>query len=102
MEENNELIRLEQFVDKLLNKYKELKQRHDSLKVALDQRDNECAELKGKIDNLDSERVVVGERVTSLIDRIEEWEIEQSYSDTDEDGGQDGQHYDSSEGHENS
>jgi chromosome segregation ATPase len=100
MEENSELIRLEQFIDKLLDKYKELRQNHDSLKVALAEKDNECSGLKERVAELGSERVVVGERVTSLIDRIEEWEIEQSYLDMDEDGDQGDQHNDSSKGHE--
>ncbi len=80
MEENSELVRLEQFIDKLLNKYNELKQSHNSLKVALAERDNECGELKRQITELDSERGVVGERVAGLIGRIEEWEIEHSDS----------------------
>lgn len=99
MEENSELVRLEQFVDKLLNRYNELKKSHESLKSILAERDNECVDFKRQVTELDSERVVVGERVAGLIGRIEEWEAEQSYSGIDKDGEQHGQQDISFEGH---
>ncbi len=76
MEENSELIRLEQFVDKLLNRYNELKQGYKSLKATLTDKENECADLRQQITELDSERTVVGAKVAGLIGRIKEWEIE--------------------------
>ena len=77
MESNAELARLEQFVDKLLTKYHELKEEYHALQATLQERDNECAELKENIADLTSERTFVGERVAGLIDRIEQWETEQ-------------------------
>ncbi|HEB68894.1 MAG TPA: cell division protein ZapB [Desulfobulbus sp.] len=76
MESNAELARLEQFVDKLLTKYHELKEEYHTLKATLQERDQECAELKENIADLSSERTVVGERVAGLIGRIEQWESE--------------------------
>ncbi len=77
MESNAELAKLEQFVDKLLTKYHELKEAYHSLQATLQQRDNECADLKEQLSELSSERTVVGERVAGLIGRIEQWEAEQ-------------------------
>ena len=77
MEGNTELARLEQFVDKLLVKYNELKDEYHSVKATLQERDNECADLKDQISDLSSERNHVGERVAGLIGRIEQWETEE-------------------------
>lgn len=77
MESKTELAKLEQFVDKLLTKYNELKEECHSLQATLQQRDNECADLKEQLSEFSSERTVVGERVAGLIGRIEQWEAEQ-------------------------
>ena len=77
MEGNAELARLEQFVDKLLVKYNELKAEYHAVKATLQERDNECADLKDQIGDLTSERTHVGERVAGLIGRIEQWESEE-------------------------
>ena len=82
MENNAELARLEQFVDKLLNKYHELKEEFHSLQATLRERDAECADLKSRLSELSSERAAVGERVSGLIGRIEQWEAEQEALDT--------------------
>ena len=78
MENNAELVRLEQFVDTLLNKYNELKGRFHALEATLSERDNECAALKEDIAGLKEERSEVGSRVSSLLGRIEQWESEQA------------------------
>jgi len=77
MENNAELVRLEQFVDSLLEKYKQLKQSCVTLEATLEQRDLECEKLKETIEELRSERSIVGDRVAGLIGRIEQWEVEQ-------------------------
>ncbi len=77
MENNAELAKLEQFVDKLLTRYHELKAEFHALQTTLQERDAECVDLKGQLSELSSERVVVGERVSGLIGRIEQWEAEQ-------------------------
>jgi chromosome segregation ATPase len=76
MDNTTELQRLEQFVDKLLNKYNQLKADYLSLQETLRERDAECADLKNNIANLSSERTEVGSRVAGLLDRIEQWESE--------------------------
>ncbi len=77
MENTTELVRLEQFVDKLLNQYNELKAKFRALEITLQERDSQCASLQDTITELRSERSVVGDRVAGLIDRIEQWEAEQ-------------------------
>lgn len=76
MENNAELVRLEEFVDKLLAKYNQLKTDYHALQDTLRERDTECAELKNNIFNLSTERAEVGNRVSGLIGRIEQWENE--------------------------
>ncbi len=76
MENDTELKRLELFVDKLLGKYNELKEQHLSLVKTLEERDAQCEELQNDLSGLKSEQSEVGERVASLIDRIELWESE--------------------------
>ncbi len=77
MENNAELVRLEQFVDSLLNKYNDLKNSFHALEGTLRERDEECAALKDDIAGLTSERTEVGSRVSGLLGRIEQWESEQ-------------------------
>jgi len=78
MENKAELVRLEQFVDTLLNKYNELKDRFHALELTLRERDDECAALKNDVADLKNERSEVGSRVSGLLGRIEQWEAEQS------------------------
>jgi len=78
MENNAELVRLEEFVDKLLIKYNTLKTEYHALQDTLQERDAECAELKSNVSHLSTERVEVGNRVAGLIDRIEQWEHKDS------------------------
>jgi predicted nuclease with TOPRIM domain len=76
MENTAELVRLEEFVDKLLTKYNNLKSEYHALQDTLRERDAECADLKNTVFNLSTERSEVGNRVTGLIGRIEQWESE--------------------------
>lgn len=78
MENNAELVRLEQFVDSLLNKYNDLKNSFHALEGTLHERDDECAALKDDIAGLTSDRTEVGSRVSGLLGRIEQWESEQN------------------------
>jgi predicted nuclease with TOPRIM domain len=76
MEHGAELVRLEEFVDKLLNKYNQLKTEYHTIQETLQQRDAECAELKNRVVELSAERTEVGNKVAGLIGRIEQWENE--------------------------
>ena len=89
MENNAELVRLEQFVDTLLNKYNDLKERFHALEATLSERDSECASLKDDIVELKKERSEVGSRVSGLLGRIEEWEEAEEAESTDSQSGAD-------------
>ena len=77
MEQSAELVRLEEFVDKLLSKYNQLKSEYCSLQETARQREEECADLKKKVFALSAERTEVGNKVAGLLGRIEQWESEQ-------------------------
>lgn len=86
MENNAELVRLEEFVDKLLAKYNNLKSDYHALQETLRERDAECADLKNNVFHLSTERTEVGNRVSGLLDRIEQWEAEQEASPAEKSG----------------
>ena len=77
MKNNEELVRLEQFVDNLLTKYRKFQETHHALEASLAEKDAECVRLKETIAELRSERSEVGSRVAGLLERIERWEGEQ-------------------------
>ncbi len=77
MQKEAELAQLEQFVDKLLTRYNELKQNHHDLKATLLKTQEERNDLSQKLATLRDERSEVKSRVSGLIGRIEEWENEQ-------------------------
>ena len=67
MEQGAELVRLEEFVDKLLSKYNQLKSEYASLQETVRQREAECVELKNKVFALSAERTDVGNKVAGLL-----------------------------------
>ena len=77
MENNTELVRLEEFVDKLLTKYNQLKADYHALQETLREREAECASLKNNVFDLSTEKTEVGNRVSGLLGRIQQWEAEQ-------------------------
>lgn len=78
MKNESELAQLEQFVDTLLTRYNELKKDLSELKATLIKTEEERDDLNRKIAELRNERSEVKNRVSGLIDRIEEWENEQN------------------------
>lgn len=75
MSKDTELQRLEQFVEKLLAKFEELKKDKKQLLQDLSERDALIAGLQGDISSKDSERSEISARVNKLVDQIEEWEL---------------------------
>ncbi len=90
MNKNEELIRLEDFVDNLLNKYNDLKGKYHNLEATLARRDEEIDGLKADIAELRDERSEIGTRVSGLLGRIEQWEADQTEEET-TDSGEDAQ-----------
>ena len=76
MEKGSEFARLEDFVDNLLSKYKQARKQCVVLEAMIAERDAEREQLKATIEELRGERNIVGEKVSGLIERIEQWEKE--------------------------
>lgn len=75
MNSENELRRLESFVQKLLKSFQELKEENGRLSADLQARNETILNLKGQLAENDNERVEISSRVSNIIEQIEEWEI---------------------------
>lgn len=75
MDKDTELQRLEQFVEKLLLNFAELKEEKKRLLKKLKERDALIADLEGNISSKDSERSEISMRVGKLVEQIEDWEL---------------------------
>jgi predicted nuclease with TOPRIM domain len=75
MDKVTELQRLEQFVEKLLISFAELKEEKKNLLKTLKDKNALIVELEGKISTKDSERTEISERVGKLVEQIEDWEL---------------------------
>ena len=111
MDRDTELQRLEQFVEKLLLSFAELKEEKKQLLNKLKDRDGSIAdlngnvaelesnieELEGNISSKDNERTEISLRVGKLVEQIEDWELglddeveeEATNDDSDEDASED-------------
>ena len=74
MEQNEDLARLEQFVEKLIDNHNQLKRENGEMLAQLQAKEQEIAELQEKMKNLQEDRGVMHNRVSGLIERIEKWE----------------------------
>jgi chromosome segregation ATPase len=74
MEHNEDLTRLEKFVEKLIESHNQLKNVNSGINEQLQAKQQEITELQEMIKNLQDDRNVMHKRVTGLIDRIDEWE----------------------------
>ena len=74
MEHNEDLARLEQFVEKLVDSHNQLKKEKNEVMVQVQEKQQEIAELQEMLKSLQEDRGVMHNQVTGLIDRIGEWE----------------------------
>lgn len=75
MDRDTELQRLEQFVDKLLASFAELKEEKKILLKKVKDRDAQIVELQNNLASKDSERSEISMRVGKLVEQIEDWEL---------------------------
>jgi predicted nuclease with TOPRIM domain len=75
MSQDNELRRLEQFVEKLLARFSELRAEKTRLLQELHEREIQIEELQDALSSSDMERGEISERVGKLVEQIEEWEV---------------------------
>jgi chromosome segregation ATPase len=76
MARESELIRLEEFVEKLLGEFTSIKAEKQRLELLLREQQDENHRLQEALDSVDSERTDVCDRVTSIIARLERWEAD--------------------------
>jgi regulator of replication initiation timing len=69
-----EFGRLEQFVEKLIDSYNELKAENGSLRQQLAETEQQNLQNKDLVSNLQNDRTIMHKRVTHLIGKIDEWE----------------------------
>lgn len=74
MVHEEELGKLEQSVERLIDNYNELKAENSSLKERLEKIEQQKMQNQELVDTLQNDRTVMHERVTGMISKIEEWE----------------------------
>ena len=74
MSQDNELRRLEQFVEKLLARFSELRTEKAKLQQELREREAQIEELATALSAKDMERSEISQRVSKIVEQIEEWE----------------------------
>ena len=98
MGSDKELIRLEQYIERLLSGYAELKKEKQNIETRLVELQTENEKYKQELDSLDSDRGQMRDRVNSLIGQIEQWETElEEVEGSDKSSADDGQEDDSEE-----
>ncbi len=78
MMQDSELGRLEDFVAKLLERFNALQADKKKVDDLLLQREAAIATLQEELADLKDERGEIGNRVSGLLERIEEWEASES------------------------
>lgn len=74
MEYNEDFARLEQFVERLIDSYNQLKNENSEINEQLLAKEQEVGDLQETIKNLQDDRGVMHNRISGLIARIDEWE----------------------------
>jgi chromosome segregation ATPase len=74
MVHEEELIKLEQSVERLIDNYNELKTENSRLKQRLEKIEQQKLQNQELVDTLQNERTEMHERVTGMISKIDEWE----------------------------
>ena len=69
-----EFGRLEQFVEKLIKSYNDLKAENSGLRQQLAETEQQNQQNKDLVTSLQNDRTIMHERVTQLINKIDEWE----------------------------
>jgi len=75
MGQDSELRRLEQFVEKLLVRFSELRAEQARLLKELAEREQLIVELRTNISSKEIERSEISQRVNRIVEQIEEWEM---------------------------
>ena len=87
MEQLENLARLEEAIDKLLHSQQELRKEKTLLLAKLARQEEESAELRRQLEDIQGERGKIHQRVAGLIDSIEKWEKMTGDKDTADESG---------------
>jgi septal ring factor EnvC (AmiA/AmiB activator) len=74
MSQDNELRRLEQFVEKLLGRFNDLREEKSQLQQKLTAQEKMIGELRRSLAVGDEERSKISQRVGKMVEQIEAWE----------------------------
>ena len=74
MSHESELRRLEQFVEKLLTGFSELRAEKARLLEELGERELQIEELRANLSSKEAERSEISQRGSKIVEQIEEWE----------------------------
>ncbi len=77
MGHEEKFARLEQVVTRMLASYDTLKAEHNQLQARLQEREQSNRELQEQVESLRNDREMMHSRVTTLIDKVMDWEKEQ-------------------------
>lgn len=75
MSQDNELRRLEQFVEKLLGRFSELRAEKAKLLQEVRERELLIEKLRNNLSAKDMERGEISQRVSKIVEQIEAWEV---------------------------
>ncbi|MDR0477968.1 MAG: hypothetical protein LBH14_08580 [Desulfobulbaceae bacterium] len=75
MGQNSELVKLEEFVSKLRQGFREMKAECARLVATIEEREATIADLEAKLADRASERANISDRVNRLIEQIEELDL---------------------------
>jgi hypothetical protein len=69
------IVELEEKIDNLINSYLAMKDEHEKVLVKLQSMEAENADLKEKVDTVKTERELIVEKVTKLLEKVEKVEV---------------------------
>jgi hypothetical protein len=69
------IVELEEKIDGLINGYLAMKDEHEKMLVKLQSVEAENADLKEKVNSVRSERELIIEKVTKLLEKVEKVEV---------------------------
>lgn len=74
MSQERELARLEDFISKLLEKFGSLKEENARISSELEAKEQAITDLREQLESNDIEKSEIGDRVSRIIEKIEDWE----------------------------
>lgn len=74
MTENNELLRLEEIIENLLERYNKLDKENSRNLAVIEDKNAEIEDLQARLAGLENEKNHVQQRISGILKSIEDWE----------------------------